>query len=333
MSVHDRSQELLLELGNPAERRPRVEQIDRALRAALTLMDADAVAIVTRNTRHTERLVLHAGSAVPAAIAPGEGSEVLRRLAESCVPIVLNDLTEDGRIATADGCPGVEAGPTSFTPLRQRTLVSGYIAVYRKRGRARFTMTDSRILLLLSAWLAGALENLRLGKGAEKLAIRDELTEVYNYRFLQTALRREVRRASRFGQELSLLLIDMDDLSDEAMAGNPDEGKLLKQVATVLSRQARSFDLLARCAEDAFMLILPQAGRDGATEVAERLRKAVECHAFETTTAEPVTVSLGVATFPHDALSIDDLVAACDRALRQAKQQGRNRVALPSRAA
>src|SRR4030095_17051667 len=86
MSSQDKSLELLLELGNPAEWRTRGEVIDRALRAALALMDADARAAVTRSSRKSERWVLHAGSADPAAMPTGEGSEVLLRLAGGGAP-------------------------------------------------------------------------------------------------------------------------------------------------------------------------------------------------------------------------------------------------------
>src|SRR5882762_9029350 len=84
MTSQDKALEILLELGNPAEQPTRAELLDRALRAALTLLDADAVIILTSSSRRAERLVLHAGSAMPAALQlPPGGSEVVRSLAGS----------------------------------------------------------------------------------------------------------------------------------------------------------------------------------------------------------------------------------------------------------
>jgi len=295
----------LLELGNPADRRTRVELLDRALRTTLMLLEADA-AIITTTTRRGERLVLHAGSTMPAALPmAAEGSEIIRRLAENSMPVVLPDLSDDARVAAGDGCPGVEAGPVLFTPVHRRDAAPAYVAAYRRRGRARFTTQDGRTMLLLAAWLGSALENLRLSTGTEKVTVTDDLTEIYNYRYLKAALRREIRRASRFSQELSVVLIEVDRLEAyQESFGELKSSLLLKETASALAQQVRSFDVLARFGDDAFMVILPQTGRDGA-----------------------VSVSLGVACFPNEASEIKDLVAAAQRALRQAHERGGNCVA------
>ena len=159
----------------------------------------------------------------------------------------------------------------------------------------------------------------------------DELTGVYNFRYLKTALSREVRRASRFRQDLSIALIDVDHLKvlGETL-GEMKGSLLLKEIAGTLAQQVRSFDVMARYGDDAFMMVLPQTGRDGAVEVAERVRATVEQHAWSLTTPQAVTVSLGVATFPRDANATRELVAAAERALKLAKQRGRNCVATPA---
>jgi PleD family two-component response regulator len=75
-----------------------------------------------------------------------------------------------------------------------------------------FNTNDIRVMLVLGAWLSIALENLRLATGTERLSVKDELTEVYNHRFLKSALQREVRRATRFRHDLSVVMIDVDSL-------------------------------------------------------------------------------------------------------------------------
>ena len=328
MTPQEKSLRALVELGNPSERRTRTELLDQALRTALMLVEADAV-VLTLSNRKGERIMIHAGNSMPAALhSPPEGSEAIRRLIESGQPLVLADLTEEPRIAQTDGCPGVEAGPAVFIPVLRRDPVPAAVAAYRRRGRARFSLNDTRMMLMLGAWLSGALDNLRLTTGNERSTITDDLTEVYNFRYLKTALRRETRRASRFHQELSVLLIDVDHLKTYNEAFGELKGSLLlKEMALVLAQQVRSFDVLAKIGDDEFMVILPQTSREGAVEVAERMRAAIERQAFSNSTPGAVTASVGAASFPHDATEIRDLVAAARRAVKNAKESGRNCIA------
>lgn len=328
MSPQEKLSELLLELGNTADRRTRVQLLDRALRTALALMDADAALILDPANRRGDRLVLHAGSDVIAALPPSaQGSEVSRRLKESLEPIFVADLSEDMAVGATDSCPGVEAGPVLFTSLRTRNPIASYLAVFRRRGRARFTGTDARMMQLLTAWLGNALETIRLASGAQRLAVKDDLTEVYNLKFLKSALKREVRRASRFAQELSVVLVHVDygDGSENGNAGLKQD-LVLKELASVLAQQMRSFDVLARRTEDSFMIVLPQTNRSGATEAAERLRGAVEKHTFESAGDANIAVSLGIASFPRDGSGMRDLVAAANRARNQVPARGKSRV-------
>jgi diguanylate cyclase (GGDEF)-like protein len=333
MSNHqDKAMEMLLALGNPAERRTRARLLGQALHAVIRLMEADAAVIATPWSRRGERLVLHAGSMTPAALPPSEkGSAVFRALAEACEPQTVADLSEEAILSVGDACPGVEAGPVLFIPLRQRGLAPAYLAAYRRRGRARFTMADTRVMLLLGTWLGTALDNLRLATGARKLAVTDEVTDVYNERFLKGALQREIRRAGRFAQELSLVVIEVDQTDGTGDAQNEIQASvLLRELAAVLAQQVRAFDVMGRT-ENGFVLILPQTNRAGASEVGERMRDAVAKHTFGGTTS--VTVSLGVAAFPGDAAEPGDLMGAATRALQQARERGGNCVEVPRRKA
>lgn len=328
MSSTDKAMNILLELGNPAVRRTRVEQLDHALRVALALTDGDAAVVLAPASRRTERLMLHTGSAATAQLpSPAAGSEVVRALSENPEPIVLADLAEDARLATTDGCPGVEAGPVLFAALRQRDPVPGYLAVYRRRGRARFNGADTRSMVLLAASLGSSLETLRLSSGAEKLTLTDDLTEVYNARFLKTALRREVRRAGRFGQELAIVMVEPDRFEEWcAQQGELRGSVVLKELAALLAQQVRSFDLMARIGENRFMVVLPQTARGGAIEVAERMRAAVAEHTFSAAAPGAITVSLGVSAFPQEGSEVAALTATAERALARAREQGSNRV-------
>jgi diguanylate cyclase (GGDEF)-like protein len=335
MTTQEKALGPLLELGNISARRTRAEQIEFALHTALLLTEADAAVLLSPTARRGERLVLHAGSVVPAIVpSRSPGSEVARLFAEDCSFLLIPDLAEETRWATHDGCPGVDLGPVLYVPVRQRDQAPGYLAVYRRCGRARFSAADSRTMLLLSAWFGLALESVRLSSGMEKLSVTDGLTEVYNARFLRTALRRELRRAGRFGQELSLVLVELDQLeSFQAEHGELRAGMILRELASLLAAQVRSFDLVARTAGDPLMLILPQTGKTGAKEVAERMRAAVERNEFSAGPAGTITASFGVASFPRQGADEKALIASVERALAHARQRGRNCVSSLDRAA
>jgi two-component system cell cycle response regulator len=150
---------------------------------------------------------------------------------------------------------------------------------------------------------------------------------VYNYRFLKMALKRELKRSTRFGQELGLVMLDVDNLKGyNDRNGHLRGSYLLREMAALLARQVRSFDLIAKYGGDEFTLILPQTGLEGSVAVAERMRRAVEEHAFPLEDAGVITISLGVATCPRDAEDGQTLLRTADQALYVAKRQGRNRV-------
>ena len=336
MASPEKAIELLSELSNLVERGTRADVLARALRTASMLLDADAASIVLASSRRRgERVVLYAGSDTPAVLQlPLEKSDVLRVFAENRLPLGIPDLSDNPGLVAGDSCPGVEAGPVLFTPVAQRDPLPAYLAVYRKRGRARFSAADTQAMQLLSAWLSAALENLRLSAGTERLAITDDLTEIYNFRFLKAALRRETRRANRFSQDLSLLVVDVDELKSYRDEHGDHRGHLLlKELASLLAQQVRSFDILGRYGEDGFVVVLPQTGPEGAAEAAERMRCAIEEHAFSPNAAGAITATFGIASFPQDGVEVEALLGVADRAVEQGRIQGSNCVAHSTRRA
>jgi diguanylate cyclase (GGDEF)-like protein len=320
--------EALLELSSGAAAMTPTELADRVLRLALALIDAEGAVLVTTHNRSCNRSRrLRDAEASELLPAPRDGTRFTRLLSRTPYPFATLDLSHDARASTHDGCPGVDAGPALFIPLKPRDQSPGYLAVYRARNATAFGRDEIRTATLLAASTSLALENRRLGHDLQRLAITDDLTQVYNYRYLKTCLRREIKRATRFKQVLSVVMLDVDNLKAyNDRNGHLRGSYLLKELAGLCAQQVRSFDVLAKYGGDEFTIILPQTEREGARVVAERVRDAVEKHAFALSRPGEMTVSLGVATFPEDGTDPLSLLQASDRSLYAAKRKGRNRV-------
>jgi diguanylate cyclase (GGDEF)-like protein len=328
MVSREKALDELLDLTGSPGLNTRAGLLQRVLQTALSLVEADGATLVAPHQGRLERLAATPEHYdLPPQETSRRGSEFTRLLVHVSRPLCIPDLAADSRVDATDACPEVDAGPALLVPMRRREHASGYLAAFRSRGAPVFSPTDARQLSLLAAWTAMALENLRLSESVEKLAVTDDLTQVYNYRFLKLALKRELRRSARFGQELGLVMLDVDNLKGyNDRNGHLRGSYLLREMAALLARQVRSFDLIAKYGGDEFTLILPQTGIEGSVAVAERMRRAVEEHAFPLEDAGVITISLGVAICARVAEDGQTLIRTADQALYVAKRQGRNRV-------
>jgi len=173
-----------------------------------------------------------------------------------------------------------------------------------------------------------------LGRQADRLAqlaVTDGLTGLQNARALQERLRREVTRSARYRQPLSLLLIDLDGLKAiNDRLGHDAGSRALRHVAVVIHSQLRLSDFGARWGGDEFALVAPNTAALEAAALAERVRSLV-ANDPAGRFVPPVTISIGIATFdPDQDIQTDPVVMmhAADSALYQAKQMGRNRLAI-----
>jgi len=169
----------------------------------------------------------------------------------------------------------------------------------------------------------------RLYESTKRLSITDGLTKLYNHRFFQDSLKREFARCQRHQTPLSLALLDIDHFKRfNDTYGHQQGDVVLQELARTLRGQVRSLDIVARYGGEEFAVIMPDAPLEVAARVAERLRAAVENHPVAGPEGPlPVTISLGVASVPHAQISAPaELIAAADRALYRAKENGRNRV-------
>jgi diguanylate cyclase (GGDEF)-like protein len=207
--------------------------------------------------------------------------------------------------------------------------VGALIGLDRARSvrEPRVSVGILRAIRVLLEPAAVALDNALLLQRAEALSVTDDLTHLYNSRYLNLVLRRETKRASRSGRPLSLLFIDLDGFK----AINDTHGHLfgsraLVEVAAVIRGSARETDVVARFGGDEFALVLPDTGSEGAIAVGERIREKIAANRFLGGDGLDIrlTASVGVATLPDVAASVEELVQAADKAMYQVKDAGKN---------
>lgn len=164
----------------------------------------------------------------------------------------------------------------------------------------------------------------------ERLSVHDDLTGLFNYRYLHNRLSEEFKRAERYHDPLACIVIDIDRLQTiNDLAGRGLGDRVLAAVAEVLLRSVRDVDVVARFGGDEFLVILPSTHFAGSVTVAERIWREVADASFTINDRQnaKVTLSLGVALFPsRDVRSKDALLRAADAALHQAKRDGGNRL-------
>lgn len=178
---------------------------------------------------------------------------------------------------------------------------------------------------------ATAAESDKL-KHYRELSITDGLTHLYNHRYFHELLDREIIRARRYPQPVSLLMLDIDNFkSYNDSHGHVEGDNALKKVSELFLESLRKIDFVSRYGGEEFAIILPETPKQGALTVARRLRTRLEKASFYPPDAkEPrnLYISIGIATFPNDAQSKEGLIQAADKALYTAKELGKNRVCM-----
>jgi diguanylate cyclase (GGDEF)-like protein len=252
---------------------------------------------------------LSRGELLQRRLAPRE-PVLLLGLGEPVLP-----LEEGGEILGATVSLGIEGRPA--------------LALLYRRGEP-FATSEREILQTALSSFGQALTRLRVAIELEKLATRDGLTGLLNHRTFQSSFRRELLKARRTGTRVAMALTDIDffkKVNDKH--GHPAGDAVLRSVAGTVRTQLREdMDIVARYGGEEFACVMVGTTEVGAMETADRIRKAVE--EAGTDIGEPeqkkVTISLGIAIFPDDGGTAEELIERADQALYRAKNGGRNRV-------
>jgi diguanylate cyclase (GGDEF)-like protein len=226
--------------------------------------------------------------------------------------VVLNSVKEDDRFAF----------DAALVWVAGLNVISHLIASQSARlvdasaGVAELVNAVSYIVLLV----ATLLDNARLFRQVRTLAISDSLTGLANYRHLVDILQGELERSGRTSRPFSVLLMDLDGLKKiNDRYGHIIGSRALCRVATILRLNSRSIDTAARYGGDEFALVLPETNLDAAQQVVERIRACLE----EDDEVPPLSISIGVATFPKSGTTVQQLLETADQALYAMKEQSK----------
>jgi diguanylate cyclase (GGDEF)-like protein len=276
-------------------------------------------------------------TAVPSA------EEALERFGRDPFPLVITDIRMGG-MSGIDLLKEVR----SLRPETEVIMITSYASLETavlalRSGAYDYLIKPFEELELVVAAVTRALEKSRLVR--EKMALiealarkndelqqvnkilaenanRDGLTGLYNHRYFQEALARELDRALRHDRVFSLLFADVDSFKRYNDAHGHQAGDtVLKTIGDLFRNSARGTDIVARYGGEEFVLLLPETDRAQAGILAERIRGIIAGHPFP---HRQITISIGISTFPGDGTLGGDLIRVADRALYRAKEEGRN---------
>jgi diguanylate cyclase (GGDEF)-like protein len=246
---------------------------------------------------------------------PGEG--IAGRVFLSAQPMIVNNIREDSLFIQSE---------TSYVrsiaciPMVVYNDVIGVINVTNKKNGKEFTGQDIKMLKAVADQAAVAVNKAQLWD----MAVTDSLTGLYVRRYFMVKLQEEIHRADRYGKILSVIMVDLDRFKHINDTYGHDAGdRALKGISQFLQKNIRDVDTIARYGGEEFVMLIPDADKEAAFRLAERLRE--ELARINLGNLPPITASLGIATYPADGTDMDDLIKKADAAMYDAKKAGRNK--------
>jgi diguanylate cyclase (GGDEF)-like protein len=212
-------------------------------------------------------------------------------------------------------------------PLVRKGEKIGVIELINK-STGIFTREDQSLVEMMLNPLAIAIRTVDMFESAERLTITDDLTKLYNYRYLMKYLESDVKRCLRYKKKVSLLFIDVDGFKRiNDTFGHLVGSQALAEMGQVFKRIVRETDVVGRYGGDEFVIVLPETPLNGAMVIAERIRKKVEeCEFVAQNLSIRLTVSLGVANCPKHTLTAEGLIKKADAAMYRAKELSKNSI-------
>lgn len=244
--------------------------------------------------------------------------------------LIVMDVQSDFRFAVTEDEKKENVQSLIVVPLFHEGRVTGTLAIHALRPNI-FTHDDLRLLDAIATLASSAISNALLFEKTERLAIKDPLTGLFVRRYFYERLKEEHRRALLNEKNMSLLMCDLDHFKEcNDRFGHQGGDLMLVQFSEILTQNLKDA-VLARYGGEEFAILLPELSKTDATRIAEQIRQKVAKASFYVRRENfSMTVSVGVASLPHDTLDLETLVQKADQALYKAKREGRNRVCASS---
>jgi diguanylate cyclase (GGDEF)-like protein/PAS domain S-box-containing protein len=218
-------------------------------------------------------------------------------------------------------------------PILAQGETLGILHLQATEGAPNLESSDISIKTTFAGQMGLSIANIKLREALRTQSVKDMLTGLYNRRYLEEILEREIRRAARAAQSLGILMIDLDHFKNFNDTYGHDAGDaVLRETAQFLSKGIRAEDFVCRYGGEEFVVILPTADMSNSQARAERLRSKMRemTVMYQGKSLGMITISIGVASFPQHGMSPKELMAAADAALYEAKRAGRDQVVLAS---
>ncbi len=260
----------------------------------------------------------------------GEG--IAGWVAKEGIPLYVPDVRKDKRFTNRiDKLTNFTTRSIICVPLKSKGKVLGAIELINEMEERPFTDEDMLLLTTLADYAAIAIENAKYLKKVEELTITDDLTGLYNSRFLHRFLDYEVERTKRYEMELSLIFFDIDYFkSINDTYGHLCGSHLLAEVGRLLQKTVRKVDVPCRYGGDEFIVVMPQTGKKAALSAAKKLREKINNNEFlkEEGLKIKITASFGVASLPEDTNDKLGLLHLADQAMYKIKNTEKDGIAV-----
>jgi len=212
-------------------------------------------------------------------------------------------------------------------PLTIRSSCPGMVILLNDPNQIVPPIKNERNINFLEEHAARALDNALRFTSTRDLLYIDELSGLFNYRYLKVALEREIKRADRYSTQLSVVFLDLDNFKGvNDTYGHLVGSNLLKELGALLKRSVREVDVVIRYGGDEYTIILVETGAETAHCVGERIRRMIEKHSFLSLEGYQIqlTASLGLACYPEDTTGLEELLSMADKAMYAGKASGKN---------